>query len=251
MTENLAERLIVAAAEAWRGNGEILASGIGVIPRIAVGLAKLSHSPELMLTDGEAYLIEEPVPIGEKAGDAVSGWMSYGRVFDLVWAGARHAMVTPTQIDRYGQTNISCLGDHTRPKVQMLGVRGFPGNTVNHINSMFVPGHSSRVFVGGEVDMVAGAGYKPGAFDKATRSFVDLRIIVTDLCVMDFAGADHAVRVTRLSPGVSFEQVQQATGFELVQAPDCRTLPEPTADQLAIIRRLDPGNARARVLAPR
>lgn len=251
MSASLADYLIVAAAEAWRGNGEILASGIGVIPRLAVGLAKLTHSPELMLTDGEAYLVEEPLPIGARPVEAVSGWMPYGRVFDLVWAGARHAMVTPTQIDRYGQTNISCLGDYAQPKVQMLGVRGFPGNTVNHINSMFVPAHSTRVFVGGEVDMAAGAGYRPGAFDKAMRSFVDLRVIVSDLCVMDFQGTDHAVRVTRLAPGVTFDEVQQATGFPLQRSPDCRTLPDPTAEQVAIIEHLDPGSARAGVLATR
>jgi len=53
----LAELLIVAAAEAWRGNGEVLASGIGVVPRLAASLAKLTHSPELMMTDAEAYLV--------------------------------------------------------------------------------------------------------------------------------------------------------------------------------------------------
>ncbi len=49
MTENevvsLAELMIVAASEAWRDNGELLASGIGVIPRIGASLAKLTHSP--------------------------------------------------------------------------------------------------------------------------------------------------------------------------------------------------------------
>ena len=30
----LAELLIVAACEAWRGNGEVIASGLGVIPRL-------------------------------------------------------------------------------------------------------------------------------------------------------------------------------------------------------------------------
>jgi glutaconate CoA-transferase, subunit B len=32
---SLAELLIVAASEAWRGNGEVIASGLGVIPRLA------------------------------------------------------------------------------------------------------------------------------------------------------------------------------------------------------------------------
>ena len=50
----LAELCIVACSEAFRGNGEIVATGVGPVPRLAGGLATLTHSPELMLTDGEA-----------------------------------------------------------------------------------------------------------------------------------------------------------------------------------------------------
>lgn len=59
----LCEQLIVAASEAWRDNGELVATGIGPAPRLAAGLAKLTHTPELMMTDGEAYLVEDPVPL--------------------------------------------------------------------------------------------------------------------------------------------------------------------------------------------
>ncbi len=244
----LAELCIAAGSEAWRGNGEILASGIGVIPRIAAGLAKLTHSPELLMTDSEAYLVSEPVPLGPR-GDykpKIEGYLNFERVFECVWSGKRHAMVGPTQIDRFGQSNISAIGDYAKPKSAILGARGFPGNTINHINSMFVPNHGPRVFVGAEVDMVAGVGYNPARWPKGAKSdFVDLRIIVTDLCVMDFHGPDHAIRVTSLHPGVSFEQVQAATGFPLLKAPDLGETPMPTKEQLAIIQRLDPHNLRA------
>lgn len=244
----LAELLIAACSEAWRDNGEVLASGIGTIPRIAAGLAKLTHSPELLMTDGEAHLVEEPVPLGERT-DRVSGWMPYSRVFDVVWRGARHAMVSPVQIDRWGQCNISVIGDYRQPKVQMLGVRGFPGNTINHANSMFVPRHGTRVFVNGEVDMVGSAGYNPERWPPGVRrDFVDVRRVVTDLCVMDFGGPRRAVRVTSLHPGVDFDQVQEATGFPLQQAGNMTVTPLPTAEQLAIIRRLDPENRRAEVI---
>ena len=251
MSATLAELCIVAASEAWRGNGEVLATGIGTIPRIAAGLAKLTHTPELLLTDGEAYLVEEPVPLGPR-GDykpQFSGWMPYSRVFDVVWRGRRHAMVTPTQVDRFGQANISCIGDFRKPKVQMLGVRGFPGNSINHANSMFIPAHGTRVFVDKEVDVVGSVGYNPARWPEGVkRDFMELRVIVTDLCVMDFGGPDHQVRVVSLHPGVTFEQVQAATGFPLGKAAKIATTPEPTAGQLAIIRRLDPHDLRAAVI---
>lgn len=245
----LAELCIVACSEAFRGNGEVIATGVGPVPRLAAGLAKLTHSPELMMTDGEAYLVEEPVPLGPR-GDyrpKFAGHLPFSRFFDsAVWTGRRHAMVTPTQIDRFGQINLSQLGGtHRQPKTQMLGVRGFPGNTIYHPNSFFFPAHSPRVFVPGEVDMVSGVGYNPARrVPDGNYSGVELRRIVTNLCVMDFAGPDNAVRVVLLHPGVSFDEVQAATGFALIDAVEGET-PPPTDEQLAIIAQLDPHGIRA------
>ncbi|NOV26540.1 ketoacid CoA transferase [Cupriavidus necator] len=249
-----AELMIAAAARAWRDDGEVLATGIGTGPRIAAGLARLAHNPGLLLTDGEAYLVETPVPLGPREPGyqvRASGWMGYARVFDCLWGGRRHALVMPTQIDRFGQANISCLGGtHAQPKTQLLGARGFPGNSIHHANSFFVPGHSTRAFVGGEVDMVCSAGYNPARQIDGMRSFVDLRVIVTDLCVMDFGGPEHAIRVRSLHPGMSLDQVQAATGFALANAP-AEALPEtaaPTPAELRLIAQLDPHNLRATIV---
>jgi len=251
MNPTLVELCIVAASEAWRGDGEVLASGIGIVPRLAAGLAKLTHTPELMMTDSEAYLVEDPIPLGPRGEfkPSFAGWMPFARVFDVVWSGRRHAMVTPSQIDRWGQGNISCIGDFRKPKAQMLGVRGFPGNSINHANSMFVPMHSTRSFTEKEVDVVGSVGYNAARWPAGVnRDFVDLRLIVTDLCVMDFGGPDHQVRVRSLHPGVTFEQVQAATGFPLAQMAALPVTPAPTAEQVAIIQRLDPHNLRASVI---
>lgn len=249
---SLAELCIVACSEAFRGDGEIIATGVGPVPRLAASLAKLTHTPELMMTDGEAYLVEQPVPIGPRGYDerTPSGHLPFSRFFDsAVWTGRRHAMVTPTQLDRFGQINLSYMGGtHAQPKTQMLGVRGFPGNTIYHPNSFFFPAHSARVFVPGEVDMISGVGYNPAKRAPGGNfSGVDLRRIVTNLCVMDFGGADHAIRVISLHPGVTFADVQDATGFALEQG-DLAETPMPTADQLAVIAALDPHNIRASVI---
>ncbi|MBO6718444.1 MAG: ketoacid CoA transferase [Rhizobiaceae bacterium] len=247
---SLAELAICAAAEAWRGAGEILAQGIGPLPRIAAGLAKLTFAPEIMLTDGEAYLVEDPVPLGAPRTErpSPSGWMPYRRVFSSVWSGRRHAMVTPVQMDRWAQANISALGDLQKPKVQLLGVRGFPGNSINHRNSMFIPNHSKRTFVEGEVDVVAAVGFGSNRWPGAKPYPVDIGIVVTNLCVMDFNGPDHAPRVVSLHPGVAFEEVQAATGFPLIAADPMAITPAPNEEQLSIIQRLDPKAMRANVI---
>lgn len=247
---SLAELIVVAGAEAWRGDGELLATGIGPLPRLAASLAKLTFEPGLVMTDGEARTVEDPIPLGPR-GDykpKYSGWMPYGRVFDSVWSGKRHAMVTPVQVDRFAQSNISALGPFAKPRTQMLGVRGFPGNSINHKNSMFLPNHSKRTFIEGEVDVVASVGFSEKRWpDGADRKRVQIGIVVTDLCVFDFNGPNHAAQVLSLHPGVTFEQVEAATGFPILRAAGMKTTVAPTVEQLAIIRELDPHDVRATV----
>lgn len=248
----LIDRIICAAAQAWKGDGEVLATGIGVLPRLAASLCMSSGNSGLMMTDSEAWLVSEPVPIGPR-GDyrpRRETWMGFARIFDNVWGGKRHAMVAPTQIDRFGQANISMVGsDYRRPKVQMLGVRGFPGNSINHANSFFVPSHSPKVFVAGEVDMVASIGYNPARLPRGySLDDIDIRQVITNLCVMDFGGPDHQLRILSLHPGVSAVQVQEATGFALSIPENIPETAAPTVEQLALIQKLDPHNLRVSVL---
>ena len=247
----LAELCITAAAEAWRDAGEVLASGLGLVPRLAASLARLTFSPDLLMTDGEAYLVSEPVPVGPRDGyqPRVESWLPFKKIFDLLWSGRRHAMTMPTQIDRFGQINISFIGsDPTKPKVQLLGVRGIPGNTINHPCSFFVPDHNRRVFVE-RVDMASGVGFDPSRWAHGVRQdFRDLRLVVTNLAVLDFGGPQHALQVRSLHPGVTLEKVQEQTSFPLAAADSVATTPAPTAEQLRLIRTiLDPHDLRATV----
>ncbi|GAB2845833.1 CoA-transferase [Pseudoduganella ginsengisoli] len=253
MTTTLIDTIVCAAARAWQGDGEVLATGIGVLPRLAASLAMKSVNPDLMMTDSEAWLLSEPAPLGPRGGYQLKRetWMGFARIFDNVWSGRRHAMVAPTQIDRFGQANISMIGnDYSKPAVQMLGVRGFPGNSISHANSFFVPNHSRKVFVEGEVDMVASIGYNPARLPRGYQlDDIAIRFVVTNLCVMDFGGPQKQMRIVSLHPGVTAQQVQDATGFPL-HLPD--VIPEtaaPSGAELALIAQLDPHNLRATVLA--
>ena len=243
----LTELCICAASEAFRSDGEVLATGIGTIPRLAAGLAWRTHSPDLMMTDAECSLVSEPVPVGPR-GDYVpkfEGQMPFRRIFELLWSGRRHAMTPPTQIDRFGITNISAIGDYEKPKVMLLGVRGIPGNTISHPCSFFIGNHSPRSFVA-DVDMASGVGHDPSRWDEGVgRGSMDLRLVVSNLGVLDFGGPDHQMRITKTHPGVSIDDIQAQTGFELAVADDVSETPAPSDEQLRIIREdLDPHSIR-------
>ncbi len=250
MSYSLAELCICAASRAFEGDGEVLATGIGVIPRLAASLAMKTCNTDLMMTDSEAWMLSEPNPLGQRPEgfqQANESWMGFSRIFDNVWSGKRHAMLGPTQVDRFGQSNTSALGgSYQAPKVMMLGARGFPGNSISHPNSFFVPAHSTRVFVEGECDFVSSIGYNPDRLPRGhALSDIDIRLIVTNLCVMDFGGPDYQARLVSLHPGISAGQVQENTGFPLHVAGDVPATAAPTQAQLDAIAALDPHNQRA------
>jgi len=240
MRATRAEYCVIACADAWRGAGEILASPMGPIPSLGARLARLTFAPDLLLTDGEALLVR---PDG-----TAEGRLSYREHLDLVAGGRRHVMMGASQIDRYGNQNISCVGDWARPRRQLLGVRGASLNTLNNPTSYWIPKHSRRVFVE-RVDMVCGVGYDRAAALGRTARFHHIARVVSDLGVFDFATPDHSMRLASVHPGVSVAQVRAATGFDLV-VPDevpCTREPEPT--ELRLIREvLDPEGARDRVV---
>ncbi|MCX4761245.1 CoA-transferase [Streptomyces sp. NBC_01275] len=233
-----AEYCVVACAEAWRGAGEILASPMGAVPSVGARLARLTFAPDLLLTDGEATIVR---PDG-----TAEGWLPYRKHLDMVTGGRRHVMMGASQIDRYGNQNISCIGDWAKPARQLLGVRGAPVNTLNNPTSYWIPRHSRRVFVE-KADLVCGVGYDRLAEHPGTARFHRIPRVVSDLGVFDFATPDHAMRLASVHPGVTVEQVREATGFDLAVPDEVPYTREPTGEELRLIREvIDPGNSRAR-----
>jgi acyl CoA:acetate/3-ketoacid CoA transferase beta subunit len=156
-----------------------------------------------------------------------------------------------SQIDRTGNQNISAIGDWRRPKVQLIGVRGAPGNTINHPTSYWVPSHSTRSFVE-QVDVVSGVGYAraEAAGAPATR-YHEIRRVVSNLGVFDFDTPDHGMRLRSVHPGVSVDEVVEATGFPLVVGADVPDTRQPTPEELELIRGvLDPRGLREREVRP-
>ena len=238
-----ADVIVVAAAEAWRGDGEIFASGMGTIPMLGARLARSTFEPELLVSDGEAFYVGNELPIGG-TDKLIEGWIPFRSVFDTLAGGRRHVMMGATQIDRHGNTNIANIGPWERPTAQLLGVRGGPGNTINHATSFWIPNHTTKVFVE-KVDMVSGIGYDRAAMlGPWVAAHHDLRRVVTNLAVLDFVGG--LMRLVSTHPGVSIDDVRANTAFELqidVDIPESR---QPTAEEAEAIARLDPKNLRLR-----
>jgi acyl CoA:acetate/3-ketoacid CoA transferase beta subunit len=241
-----AELCVVALAECFRGDGEIVANPIGTIPMIAGRLARASFEPDLMVTDGEATLVAGNEAFEWPSGKVVEYYNPYRSMFDVVWSGRRHVVMGASQIDMWGNQNLAAIGpDYQRPKTQLIGFRGAPGNTVNHATSYWVAAHTPRVFVE-SVDVVTGVGWdRARAAGPAATRFFDLRRVVSNLAVLDFGGPNHRMRLVSVHPGVTVDEVVAATGFELARADPVGETRPPTDAELRLIREeIDPAGLR-------
>lgn len=235
-----------AVADAFAEDGEIFGSPMGLMPMLGVRLAKLTTNPDLAISDGESLFLGGTPPLFA-AADVAEGWIPFRRVFDVVAYGKRHVMMGATQIDRYGNQNISAIGDFLQPKRQLLGSRGAPGNTVNNRTSYWVPKQSARVFVEA-VDIVTGVGPKRAKeAGPAAAKYNDIHRIVTNLGVFDVKGPDDTVRLLSAHPGVTVEEIQQASAFDIYVDRDVAITREPSPGELMLIREvLDPKKLRER-----
>ena len=230
-----AEVCCVAVAECFRGDGEILANPIGIVPMIGGRLARETFEPHLVMTDGFAGFAANALPPGADPADAVfEAWNPYAQMFSVLWNGRRHVMMGGSQFDRFGNQNFVCIGDWRQPKSQLLGFRGAPGNTINHTPSYWVPGHTAGIV---------------SALGRSLRGqggrFHEQRRVVTNHAVLDFETPDRSMRLRSVHPGVTVDEVVAATGFELTvpaEVPESRL---PTDDELRLIREvIDPKGLR-------
>ena len=246
------EICVVAIAEAFRGDGEILCNPIGITPIIGGRLARATFEPTMVMTDAMSVLAANPLPVSDDGAERlVEAWMPYRDLFDVAWSGRRHVVMGASQIDVHGNQNLAAIGDWRRPKAQLLGLRGAPGNLINHATTYWVPNHSTRSFVQ-TVDVVSGPGYdRVAPLSAAIRTDHEVRRVVSNLAVMDFEAPDAdtgeppRMRLRSVHPGVTVEEVVEATGFELV-VPDEVPESRPPADiELHLIREvLDPRGLR-------
>ena len=101
--------------------------------------------------------------------------------------------------------------------------------------------HEKRRFVE-RVDFVTSPGYLAGGDSRRRAGLIagGMFRVVTDLGLLGFDERTKRMRLLALHPGVTAEEVQANTGFELLIAADLPVTEPPTKNELAVLRHLDP-----------
>ncbi|HWC13845.1 MAG TPA: CoA-transferase [Actinomycetota bacterium] len=241
---------LIIACIAREFHGEVIATGATLHSYLAARVAKALYESDLAIVGGSLAGFDCAIIVPQVLNDefvcahtspAPIDWMEQ---WDLIAADKLRIFLGPAQIDRHGNSNISVLGDWSKPKVQLVGSRGIPDDVVRISELYFhVVQHSPRTFVE-KVDFVCGLGY--GEERKRLGLTTGLpRRVVSDLGVFGFdADRGHMV-IESLHPGVSLESCQERTGFEW--PPSDGSIPitqPPSEDEMHCIKALDPCGVR-------
>src|SRR6201997_3403567 len=240
------ELLAVMSARLLR-DGQVVFAGVG-IPLLAATLAQRLHAPGLtiLFEGGVIGAFVEPGKLPPSTNEqrcARRANMVLGSTDVLLLLQRGYVDVGfmgGAPIDQYGNLNSSFIGDPERPTTRLPGTGG--GNDISSLTQIFIAmKHEKRRFVD-RVDFVTSPGFLSGGDSRREAGLTTggMYRVVTDLGILGFEEHSKRMQLQALHPGVTADQVEANTGFELLVAADVEITDSPTERELAVLRHLDP-----------
>lgn len=234
------------------GRAYTLAVGI---PMIAARLAQMAHAPNFTifwnnllspkLDEIPPYLTQDYLTKWPCAFQPVTcedkNEMLANERFDVSFDSA-------SQIDQFGNMNITAIGDYRKPKVRLVGCLAQPDHFAFVKRPIILTDLKKRTFVE-KVDFITSVGYLDG---KDSRVKAGLKPygpwkVITDKCILNFANEERKMQLESIHPGVTLEEVLDNMSFRPVVPEVVKTTEEPTEEQVKAIREvIDPNHSLLR-----
>lgn len=205
---------------------QIVIVGTG-LPLIGASLAKACFTPDCHLVVETGIMDIAPLEVPSSVSDLrfmahsavqwdnvryvgfqVNTWMKNNR--DMI------AFIGGAQIDPYGNVNSTSIGDYNNPKTRFTGSGGANG-IATFVNTVIMMQHQKRRFIE-KVDYLTSPGWIDGPGGREKVGLPGNRgpqMVVTDLGVMKFDEETKRMYVSGFYPGVTLEEIQENTGFEI------------------------------------
>lgn len=240
------EMMIYAMASQIENFDTVLHGVSSPLPVLAMSVARKTHAPDMAYISGAEGVDPELNRIYPSSFDArlnrnAVAYFGLHEAFDLAQRGELNVMfLGAAQVDRYGNTNLSVIGDVERPKVQLPG--GAASAFLMPITPkvvIWVTRQSSRVFVEA-VDFVTGQGYNHRSEEYRKNEIV----VVSNLGIMNFKNPDRVMQIQHYHPGHSVDEIKENTGFDILVAADVSETPLPGPEIIELINQIDPDGVR-------
>jgi glutaconate CoA-transferase subunit B len=217
--------------------------GVGP-PNIACNLARRTVAPDLELVYESGVFGAVPARLPLSIGDPtlVTGATLVTNQFELFSFYLQAGLIDvgflgASQIDRYGNINTTVIGGYDHPKVRLPGSGGACEIAINAKKVFVIMPQSKRSFVE-RIDFTTSPGHLAGRRPKGWGAGPS--VVVTQLGLFRFADTGEML-LSSIHPGVSLDDVQAQSSWEVRIAKDLEETPPPTAEELRLIREdLDP-----------
>ena len=210
---------------------------------VGIALAQELYAPRLcfyMAAKGQAAFLRNvryPFIVGAPPERFIETLITMEEVFESVGQRKWCMIMQAVQIDKYGYTNLSLVGDINNPSKVFVGSRALPDNTLNSPRTIFfVANHAKRVFVE-EVDFRSGVGYGKERKEENLGWGAPEKII-TNLCILDFDEETGRMRLKSIHPGVTVDDVKNNTDFDLLIPEPVPETEPPSDEELHWIREI-------------
>ena len=244
---NTAELVAIMSAR-FLEDGKIVFGGAG-LPLVSCILAQKTHAPRLtILFEGgvigaHVEVSKMPPSTNEsRCGRKANMLLSITDVLLLQQRGyVDYGFLGGAQIDQFGNLNSSFIGDPEKPKVRLPGTGG-ANDLASLASKILVAMHHEKKRFVPKVDFITTPGYLHGGDSREKSGLKQGGIykVITHLGVFGFDEKTRRMRLETLHPGVMAEEVKEKTGFEMLIPDEIRYTAPPTAEELRILRELDP-----------
>ena len=239
--------LLAVMASRLLKDGQVVFAGVG-IPLLAATLAQRNFAPHLtILFEGGTigpFIVPGELPPSTNEQRCTRRSNMVLPITDVLLLLQRGyvdvGFMGGAQIDRFGNLNSSFIGDADDPQIRLPGTGG--GNDISSLTNMIVAmKHEKRRFVR-DVDFITSPGWIKGRHTRERAGLPQggMWRVVTDLAIMGFDAESREMKVLAMHEGVTRQQIEDSTGFELLFDGHVTTAEPPRKDELEVLRELDP-----------
>ena len=245
------DELMVIEASRHISDGDVVLVGTGM-PMVAALMALKCHAPNMCYVVETGPIAPEVIPTPISVSDPRVMYRA-ARVGSLLESlgGVLHrglvdvGFIGGAQVDQFANVNSTLIGDRARPKVRFPGSGGANDVASHSKKVLIITRHERRRFPP-RCDYVTSPGYVDGPHGRKRAGlpspYPDV-VVVTDMTVMSIDKTAGRLRVDKLMPGVSLDDLLENTGFEPMQPVSIETIEAPSPAELRVLREeVDPGN---------